>query len=288
MAVELLLRLRRTEIRFAAAQCGPLFPQCSHEEKDLCLTRCRTSFRYQRLNPSVCGSSFVTNIMPSLNRHHHGLSWPRLHGGTRQVACHFCDTLQDAPHVMEGNGAFCSRCGHMLYRNRPQSLARATGYSSAALVLMAITHTFPFLTLSSAGGKTELTLWQAAQVLAQEDRPMLSVAVIFFTMVAPVIMMGGLLYVAEPLRHGWALPGAEGIMRWFQQMEPWSMLEVFLLGLIVSVLKLRDMADVHLSTGVWALGALVLCMAAAVAGIDRMELWDRVEIARHCHRNPPT
>ncbi len=187
---------------------------------------------------------------------------------------------------MAGDGAFCSCCGKMLYRNRFHSLARATGYSAAALVLMAITHTFPFLTLTSGATSTELTLWQAAQVLAQEDRPMLSVAVIFFTMIAPVVLMGGLLYVAEPLRHGWALPGAECIMRWFQQLEPWSMLEVFLLGLVVSVLKLRDMAEVHLSTGVWALGALVLCMAAALAGIDRMELWDRLEIARLHHPIP--
>ncbi len=59
------------------------------------------------------------------------------------------------------------------------------------------------------------------------------------------------------------------------------MMEVFLLGLIVSLLKLRDMADVDYGIGLWALGALVLCMAAALGGIDRMELWDRLEIVEH-------
>jgi paraquat-inducible protein A len=128
---------------------------------------------------------------------------------------------------------------------------------------------------------TRLTLWEASRVLAQEDRPLLSVAVIFFTMVAPAVLMGGMLYVTWPLRHGHAFPGAAMVTRWYQRIEPWSMMEVFLLGLIVSLLKLRDMADVDYGIGLWALGGLVLCMAAALGGIDRMELWDRLEIVEH-------
>lgn len=219
--------------------------------------------------------------MPSSKRHHHDLSWPKLQGGMHRVACHFCDTLQDAPHLREGDGAFCIRCGKMLYRNQPRSLAHASAFSFSALVLMGITHTFPFLTFSSSGIVTQLTLWKASRVLAEENRPLLSVAVIFFTMVAPAVLMGGMLYVTWPLRHGHALPGATIVTRWYQRIEPWSMMEVFLLGLIVSLLKLRDMADVDYGIGLWALGALVLCMAAALGGIDRMELWDRLEIVEH-------
>jgi paraquat-inducible protein A len=189
---------------------------------------------------------------------------------------------------MEGDGAFCCCCGKLLYRNRPHSLARATAYALSALILMVVTHTFPILTVSVAGNHTELTFGAAAQVLAHEGRPLLAVAVVFFTMVAPVVLMGGLLYVAQPLRHGRALPGAAGVMRWFQHLEPWSMLEVFLLGLVVSLLKLRDMADVHYGVGVWALGALVLCMAAALGGVDRRELWDRLEIVQRHHLAGPT
>jgi paraquat-inducible protein A len=198
-----------------------------------------------------------------------------------QVACHFCDTLQDAPHLREGEGAFCIRCGEVLCRNQPRSLAHASAFSFSALVLMGITHTFPFLTFSSSGMVTQLTLWQASKVLAQENRPMLSVAVILFTFVAPTILMGGMLYVTWPLRFGRAFPGAAAVAHWYQRIEPWSMMEVFLLGLIVSVLKLRDLADVHFGVGLLALAGVVLCMAAAVGGIDRMELWDRLEIVEH-------
>lgn len=57
------------------------------------------------------------------------------------------------------------------------------------------------------------------------------------------------------------------------------MLEVFLLGMIVSLMKLGHVAEVHFGIGLWALAGLVLCLAAALAGIDRRELWDRLEVA---------
>lgn len=197
-----------------------------------------------------------------------------------QVACPFCDTLQASPRLRDGDAAYCCCCGELLYRNRPRSLAHATGFSIAALIFMAIAHSFPFLTMSSANITTRLTLFQAASQLAREDSPILALAIVFFTIIAPLVLIGGLLYVAAPLRYGISLPGATHAARWFQSMQPWSMLEVFLLGLIVSLLKLGKLADVEFDTGLWALIAVVLCNAAAIGGIDRLELWDRLEISR--------
>jgi len=64
------------------------------------------------------------------------------------------------------------------------------------------------------------------------------------------------------------------------RMEPWNMVEVFILGVLVSLLKLAKLAEVHFGYGFWAYCILMLCMAAAVAGIDRDELWDRLEVAK--------
>ncbi len=63
--------------------------------------------------------------------------WPRARG-EHLVACHFCDTLHEAPLIPEGTGARCSRCGIPLYDNRPASLVRATAFSLASLILAVI------------------------------------------------------------------------------------------------------------------------------------------------------
>lgn len=200
-----------------------------------------------------------------------------------RVACHFCDTLQDSPRLREGDAAHCCGCGRRLYRNRPNSLARAVSFSSAGLILMVIAHSFPFLAMKSGSLSTRLTLMESVLTFWKDGSPLLAGAVAFFTIGAPMVLLGGLLYVAAPLRYGFALPGALTVACWFQRFEPWSMLEVFLLGLIVSLLKLGHLAHLTYGTGLWALTGVVVCTSAAMAGIDRLELWDRLEIALQPH-----
>lgn len=208
------------------------------------------------------------------------LSWPKPPGGPRFTACHFCDTLHEAFPVAEGVAARCVRCGGVLYQNRPASLVRASAFSLAALLLMVLVHVFPFLTMDAATLRRNLTLVGASTALMEERAPILGCAIILFTVVAPLMLAGGMIYVCLPLMFGRTAPGAFGVAKWMYRSEPWNMVEVFLLGVLVSLMKLAKVADVHFGIGFWAFGGVMLCMAAAVAGIDREELWDRLEVAK--------
>jgi paraquat-inducible protein A len=207
------------------------------------------------------------------------LSWPRPPGGPRYSVCHFCDTLHESFPVSEGLAARCVRCGAVLYQNRPASLARASAFSLAALLLMVLVHVFPFLTMDAATLRRDLTLIGASSALIEEEAPILGTAILLFTVVAPLVLAGGILYVCFPLMFGRAAPLADHVAKWMYRAEPWNMVEVFLLGVLVSLLKLAKVAEVHFGLGFWAFAGVMLCMAAAVAGIDREELWDRLEVA---------
>lgn len=208
------------------------------------------------------------------------LPWPKPPGGPHRSVCHVCDTLHLAEPLPEGTAARCRCCGSLLYQNRPASLARATAFSATALVLMVVVHSFPFLTMDAAGIRTTLNLASAARALVNEGSPLLGVALALFTIATPLVLAGGLIYVCAPLLFGKVAPGGFFVAKWMNKSEPWNMIEVFLLGVLVSLLKLGKVADVHFGMGFWAFGLLMLCMAAAVAGIDRDELWDRLEVAK--------
>lgn len=208
------------------------------------------------------------------------LSWPRPPQEARYSACHFCDTLHHFSPVEEGIAARCVRCGALLYQNRPASLTRASAFSIAALFMMVIVHSFPLLKMNAAGMSRELTLIGAATALIEENAPILGGSIIVFTVATPILIASGLIYVCLPLTLGRAAPGASFVAKWMYRSEPWNMVEVFLLGVLVSLLKLIKVADVHFGIGFWAFTGLMLCMAAAVAGIDREELWDRLEVAK--------
>lgn len=206
--------------------------------------------------------------------------WPKPPGGPHRAVCHFCDTLHVAEPLPEGTAANCARCGAVLYQNRPASLARATAFSLTALMLMVVVHSFPFLIMDAASIRTKLNLVSAANALIHGGSPILGIALALFTIIAPISMASGLIYVCGPLMFGRIAPGAIHVAKWLNRTEPWNMIEVFLLGVLVSLLKLGKVADVHFGLGFWAFAALMVCMAGAMAGIDRDELWDRLEVAK--------
>lgn len=206
--------------------------------------------------------------------------WPKPRGGPHYSVCHFCDTLHETATLPEGTAARCTCCGAVLYQNRPASLVRATAFSITALILMVVVHSFPFLVMDAASIRTSLNLVSAVNALIEQGSPILGMALALFTIITPLSMAGSLIYVCGPLMFGRVAPGATHVARWMGRSEPWNMIEVFLLGVLVSLLKLGKVADVHFGMGFWAFGALMVCMAAAVAGIDRNELWDRLEVAK--------
>ena len=206
--------------------------------------------------------------------------WPMPRGGPHYSVCHFCDTLHETSALPEGTAARCSCCGAVLYQNRPASLVRATAFSVTALILMVLVHSFPFLVMDAASIRTSLNLVSAVNALIHEGSPILGLTLALFTIVTPISMAGGLIYVCGPLMFGRIAPGAIHVAKWMNKSEPWNMIEVFLLGVLVSLLKLGKVAEVHFGMGFWAFAALMVCMAAAVASIDRNELWDRLEVAK--------
>ena len=208
------------------------------------------------------------------------LPWPKPPGGPHLSVCHFCDTLHEALALPEGTAARCRCCGAVLYQNRPASLARVTAFSLTAMILMVIVNLFPFLVMDAASVRTTLNLGSAAKALFDQGSPLLGTALALFMIITPITLASGMIYVCGPLIFGRVAPGAFHVAKWLNKMEPWNMIEVFLLGVLVSLLKLAKVADVHFGIGFWAFAALMVCMAAAVAGIDRDELWDRLEVAK--------
>ena len=202
---------------------------------------------------------------------------PKKEGDT--AACLFCDTVHEMRDVEEGEAAYCKRCGHIIYQNRRASLVRATCFSMSALILIIATQFLPFLTLDAAGLKRELTLFNTAGSLMQNDEFILGSSVIIFTILAPLFLAAGMLYCSIPLMGGRSWPGTYLIVKWVYRTEPWNMVEVFLLGVLVSILKLAQVAEVAINAGFWSFAGVMLCMAGAIAGIDRRELWDRLELA---------
>jgi paraquat-inducible protein A len=113
-----------------------------------------------------------------------------------------------------------------------------------------------------------------------QGKPELAVLVFATAIAAPLLQISLLLYVLVPIRLGrlaWQVPR---VFRLLRHVQPWSMMEVFMLGILVSLVKLAGMAEIVPGLALWSFALLIVALAGAVASLDPDVVWSRVEIAR--------
>ncbi len=176
--------------------------------------------------------------------------------------------------------AHCRLCGEAIYWNRRSSLTKAVAFGLTAAFLLILANLFPFISMDALGNKSVVTVPGSVVALWDDGAAPIAAAMAVFVLILPALMICSLLYLCVPLLFGIALPLATPVLRTFLTFQPWAMVEVFFLGALVSLLKLVKLADVDLGVGFWSIMGLMICMAGAVGGIDKVELWDRIEVAR--------
>lgn len=196
------------------------------------------------------------------------------------VACHDCDLLVKIPPVPEGRTARCPRCRADLARGAPRTVERATALALATLVLLACANAFPFLRLEVQGRFTDATIPSSIVTLWQQDLPGLALIVLVTTLLAPLAQLTLLLYVLVPLGLGRVPPGAAPMLRALSRLRPWSMSEVFLLGVLVSMVKLADMADIVPGVALWTFGVMIATLTATLSVLDPPTVWARLDALR--------
>ncbi len=201
-------------------------------------------------------------------------------GDSRHIACHDCDTLFDAPSLQEGERVVCPVCNATIFTFQPNALHRAAAYVVASAVLFFVANIFPFLTLKKDLRQNDMLLYESVSGLIDQGYTYLAVAVAVFTLVAPTLLILSLLYLLLPLLRDRRLPGSVPLCRLVSTARRWQMLDVYLLGVLVSLLKLGKLATLTLGTSFWAFVALIICLTLSVASIHHHDLWTRIEKAR--------
>jgi paraquat-inducible protein A len=196
------------------------------------------------------------------------------------VACRDCDLLQRLSPLPEGATALCSRCGGVLRRCRRNSIERTLALTLAASMLFAVSNAFPFLAFDMRGQVTQTTLLSGVFDLYRQGVPAIAALVGLTAVFAPLLQLSLLLYVLFPLQLGripWQMARAFRLLR---RVHPWSMMEVFLVGILVAVTKLVDMASVVPGLALWAFAALIVVLAASMASLDEEAVWEKLAESR--------
>lgn len=194
------------------------------------------------------------------------------------VACHECDLLVRVPPLKPREHANCPRCGHLLTAKRPDASARLLAYSLTALLFLVLGNAFPFITLNARGMEQEVSLMGSVAVLFTEDYRLLA-AIVFATIaLVPAALLCCVAYVSLSIQVGRVLPAVRTCLRWSIALAPWNMAEIFLVGILISFIKIVDLADVTLGLSFWAYTLFTLGLVLITLNFDRRELWSQLDV----------
>ena len=145
--------------------------------------------------------------------------------------------------------------------------------------MLVIANTFPIVGLNIQGHEIETTVFGAARQLWRDDMPGVAVLLLATTVLIPLIELCALGWLLLPLHLGYRPAGFSRVFRALQLAHPWAMVEVFILGVLVSLVKLSHLADVLPGPAIWCFGALMLVLSVLSSIVDYRELWQTWEAA---------
>ncbi len=191
------------------------------------------------------------------------------------VCCKICGLVQRQGALAPGMLAECVRCRARLGDHRPNSLSRTAAFTLAALALYVPANIFPILRMDLYGVHSENTVWEGCKTLFQRGEVLVAIVVFLASLVIPFLKLLGLFFlvVTTRLRSRGRRPLRTWTYRAIDLVGPWAMLDVFLLAILVSLVKLGELATVMPGPGLFAFSAVVVLTILASSSFDPSLIW---------------
>ncbi|MBF7730655.1 paraquat-inducible protein A [Pseudomonas sp. N040] len=192
------------------------------------------------------------------------------------VACHECDLLMLKPHLANGERADCPRCGFELYRHNTQVVKRSLALVIAALLLFIPASFFPIMQINVLGQTSQDTVWTGVVSLYEAGGVLQSIAVVVFlsSMVIPFLKLMIQFLVLLSIRLDVGRAYGLFLYRIYHQMREWGMLEVYLMGILVSIVKLIDIAKPTIGVGLVCFISLLLIQVWLEVTMAPHQIWE--------------
>ena len=101
--------------------------------------------------------------------------------------------------------------------------------------------------------------------LSTEGMSPVALLVLATTILCPLLQLCILIYLLVPMSYQRRPAGFGVLVNALQALRPWGMVEVFLLGILVAIVKLSSLAQVIAGPALWAFVALTVLLTAVLS-----------------------
>jgi paraquat-inducible protein A len=174
-----------------------------------------------------------------------------------------------------------SVCGHgrPLHRRKQQSLSRTWALLLAAIVLYIPALTLPVMTASTLFQVQSDTILSGVVALWISGSWLLAVIVFIASIAVPMLKILSLGFLAWSTQmRSVAIPRERTqIYRLLERIGRWSMLDIYVITLLVSLVHFEKIANMSAGPGAIAFGAVVVLTMLATSAFDPRLIWDALE-----------
>ncbi len=194
------------------------------------------------------------------------------------ICCHECDEIVKIPTPHKKGRYKCPNCNHTLFKYWPDMIERVYALSLASFTLFIVSLSFPFLSFEVLGNQAEITLFTSVYYLYLNGDFILSVTVLFTTIAIPLSCILVNIAILAPIYHRGKAPFYTVVLLKLQHsLSPWGMVDVFLVGVLVSIVKLVKMGTLISGVAIWSFGILTVIMAYIQTIYDPHQIWELVD-----------
>jgi paraquat-inducible protein A len=197
-------------------------------------------------------------------------------GGTVLIACEQCDQLARVRAGAQRHGAACPRCAGPLHRRKPDSLNRTWALALTATILYVPANLLPIMTVTSLGKGTPDTIVSGVVELLHAGMWPVALLVFFASITVPVLKLIGLAYllVSVHRRSTARLRDRTRLYRVIEGIGRWSMVDVFMIGILAALVALGNLATIEPGPGAVAFCGVVVVTILASMAFDPRLMWD--------------
>lgn len=193
-----------------------------------------------------------------------------------QRACHQCDLLLTNLTAPMGCKLVCPRCGATQHRNMERSIAHTLSLSISGILLFIPTATLPLLEFSLFTFGAKNTLMNGVQALFAAGYLWLASIVLFCSVIAPLGKFVMLVYICWGSAWARLRKSVARTLRWYEHLQEWGMLDVYMLGILVALVKMADLGKMEVKPGLYCFVAMMVAASAAQVSFDPETVWARL------------
>lgn len=207
------------------------------------------------------------------------------------LSCHVCALITQKPKQMDAAMVICPRCREPLHERKPDSIARTWALVIAAIILYIPANIFPIMTVIRFGRGEPDTILSGVMHLIEGGMWPLALLVFVASIVVPILKLGILIFllISIHLQSTWRPKDRTVLYRIIEAVGHWSMVDVFLISILVALVNLDMVATIRPGIGATFFAAVVVLTIFAAKSFDPRLIWDCLENQDECNgRNPTT